>query len=79
MAELSFSTDIRPPFISYDIESMKPAGIDFSSYEDVKKKAQSMYARLSAKEMPCDGPWSDPSMQKLKEWMESGMKPCTMR
>jgi hypothetical protein len=54
---------------------MKPAGIELSSYEDVKKKAQSIYSRLSAKEMPCDGSWSDQSMQKFKEWMESGMKP----
>ena len=76
MSTLSFAADIRPLFRSNDIESMKPAWIDLSSYEDVKKKAQSIYARLSAKEMPCDGPWSDPSMQKLKEWMESGMKPC---
>ena len=75
MAELSFAADIRPLFRSYDIESMKPAGIDLSSYEDVKKKAHSIYARLSAKDMPCDKPWSDQSMQKFKEWMESGMKP----
>ena len=75
MAKLSFAVDIRPLFRSYDIESMKPAGIDLSSYEDVKKKAQAIYARLSAKDMPCDGLWSDQSMQKFKEWMESGMKP----
>ncbi len=75
MSALSFAADIRPLFRSYDIESMKPAGIDLSSYEDVKKKAQSIYARLSAKDMPCDGSWSDQSIQKFKEWMESGMKP----
>ena len=71
----SFAIDIRPLFRSYDIETMKPAGIDLSSYDDVKTKAQSIYARLSAKDMPCDGSWSDQSMQKFKEWMESGMKP----
>jgi hypothetical protein len=38
MAALSFAADIRPLFRSYDIESMKLAGIDLSSYEDVKKK-----------------------------------------
>ena len=74
MSALSFAADIRPLFRSYDIESMKPAGIDLSSYEDVKKKAQSIYARVSAKDMPCDGPWSDQSIQKFKEWIESGMK-----
>ncbi len=75
MSTLGFAADIRPLFRSYDIESMKPAGIDLSSYEDVKKKAQSIYARLSAKGMPCDGPWIDNNVQKFKEWMEAGMKP----
>ena len=72
---LSFAADIRPLFRSYDINSMEPFGIDLSSYGDVKKHAQSIYARLSAKEMPCDGPWSDDSVQKFEDWMESGMQP----
>ena len=75
MHALSFAADIRPLFRSYDIESMKPFGIDLSSYEDVKKHAPDIYARLSVKEMPCDGPWTDPSLQKFKEWMDSGMGP----
>jgi len=75
MSTLSFAADIRPLFRSYDIESMKPAGIDLSSYEDVKKHARDTYVRLSAKDMPCDGPWSDNDMQKFKEWMDGGMKP----
>ncbi len=75
MSTLSFAADIRPLFRTYDIESMKPAGIDLSSYEEVKKRARDIYARLSAKDMPCDEPWSDQSMQKFKEWMESGTKP----
>ncbi len=73
MGALSFATDIRPLFRDKDIRAMKPNGIDLSSYEDVKKRAQDIYARLSAKEMPCDGPWSDSLLQKLKEWMQSGM------
>ena len=38
MSTLSFAADIRPLFRSYDVESMKPTGIDLSSYEDVKKR-----------------------------------------
>ncbi len=72
---LSFATDIRPLFRSSDVESMKPAGLDLSSYEEVKKRAQVIFARLSAKEMPCDGPWSDGHLQTFKKWMESGMEP----
>ena len=75
MRALSFAVDIRPLVRSYDIESMKPFGIDLSSYEDVKKHAQDIYGRLSAKSMPCDGPWSDDSVQKFKDWMEGGMEP----
>ncbi len=75
MSTLSFAADIRPLFRPFDVESMKPAGLDLSSYEEVKKRAQAIYTRLSAKQMPCDGPWSDNHLQKFKEWMEGGMEP----
>jgi len=75
MTTLSFAADIRPLFRPYDVESMKPAGLDLSSYEEVKKRAQAVYARLSAKDMPCDGPWGDNQVRKFKEWMEGGMEP----
>lgn len=74
MSALSFAADIRPLFREKDIAAMKPNGVDLSSYEDVKKRAQDIYARLSAKEMPCDGPWSAENMERFKEWVESGMK-----
>ena len=72
---LSFSADIQPLFRPFDIESMKPLGIDLSSYEAVKKHTGDIYARLSARKMPCDGPWSDGQVQKFKEWIEGGMEP----
>ncbi len=75
MNDLSFAKDIRPLFRDKDIKAMKPVGIDLSSYEDVKRRAQDIYARLSAKGMPCDEPWSDPHVRKLKEWMQTGMAP----
>lgn len=75
MNTLSFAADIQPLFRPFDIESMKPMGIDLSSYEEVKKNGQNIYGRLSAKDMPCDGPWSDQAIKKFKEWMDSGMKP----
>ncbi len=75
MGALSFMADIRPLFRDKDISAMKPNGIDLSSYEDVKNRAHDIYSRLSAKEMPCDGVWADSRLQKLKEWMESGMAP----
>ena len=75
MGTLSFAADIRPLFRDKDVAAMKPNGVDLSSYEDVKQRAQNIYARLSAKEMPCDGSWSDSHLQKLKEWIKSGMEP----
>ncbi len=75
MGTLSFAADIRPLFRETDIEAMKPNGVDLSSYEGVKKRAQDIYARLFAKEMPCDGSWSAENIKRFKEWMESGMEP----
>lgn len=75
MAKISFSADIRPLFRSFDVDSMKPNGLDLSSFEDVKKNAQKIYAALVGKEMPCDEPWKDPDVQKLKEWIDGGMLP----
>ncbi len=75
MGARSFAADIRPLFRDRDIAAMKPNGVDLSSYVDVKKRAQDIYARLSAKEMPCDGSWSAENIERFKEWMEGGMKP----
>jgi hypothetical protein len=54
---------------------MKPNGVDLSSYEDVRKRAKDIHARLSAKEMPGDGSWSAENTKRFKEWMENGMEP----
>ncbi len=75
MAVPSYASDIRPLIRDKDIKAMKAFGIDLSSYEGVKKRAQHIYARLSVKEMPCDGPWSESNVQKLKEWIDGGMEP----
>jgi len=72
---LSFAADIRPLFRSHDIESMIPLGMNLSSYEDVRKHAQEIYATLSNKSMPCDDPWSDDHTRRFRDWMESGMEP----
>jgi hypothetical protein len=74
MAKPSFVADIRPLFRSYDVDSMRPNGVDLSSYEDVKKHAQDIYARLSAKDMPCDEPWNEGDLKKFKGWIDSGMQ-----
>ena len=75
MGALSYASDIRSLFRDKDINAMKGFGIDLSSYEGVKKRAEDIYTRLSAKQMPCDGPWNDDSLQKFKAWMKGGLKP----
>ncbi len=75
MGALSYASDIRPLFRDKDINAMKAFGIDLSSYEDVKNRAQHIFSRLSAKEMPCDGSWEESHVQKIKKWIESGMAP----
>jgi hypothetical protein len=75
MGRQNLSTDIRPLFRPYDMESMKPNGIDLSSYPEVKSGAADIYSRLRAKDLSCDGGWSGENPLKFKEWMEGGMEP----
>jgi hypothetical protein len=73
---LSFAGDIRPLFRDTpDVDTMKRFGIDLSSYDDVKAKADSIYARLEDGSMPCDGPWPTEQMSLFKRWMDEGMAP----
>jgi len=51
---VSFAGDIRSLFRDTpDVDTMKRMGIDLSSYEDVKSKAEVIYARLEDGRMPC--------------------------
>lgn len=75
MAKMSFAADIKPLFREFDIESMKDAGLDLSSYEEVKAKAAAIYKLLTDKSMPCDTPWGPADIQKFKFWMDDGMLP----
>jgi len=73
---LSFASDIRPLFRDTpDVDTMKPMGIDLSSYDDVKAKAESIYARLEDGSMPCDDPWPKEQLALFKRWMDEGMAP----
>ncbi len=74
MPTVSFAQDIRPLFTDNDIESMKDFGdFDLSQIPDVRANAANIYSRLAAKDMPCNGAWSDENIDKFKQWMESGM------
>ncbi len=75
MAGPSFAVDIRPLFRDSDIEAIKPNGIDLSSCSEVKQRALDIYAAVSEKAMPCDGPWNEEKVKKFKEWIDERMQP----
>ncbi len=73
---VSFAKDLRPFFRdSPDVDTMKDYGIDLSSYEDVKSKAQGIYDRLADGSMPCDQPWPQDRLALFKRWMDEGLAP----
>ncbi|MBN1261147.1 MAG: hypothetical protein JXB35_10745 [Anaerolineae bacterium] len=73
---MRFAKDIAPLFRDPDIDEMKEiSGFDLSKYDDVRDRAQSIYARLSAGLMPCDGPWPEARVAKFKRWMDQDNEP----
>ena len=76
MSDLSFEQDIAPLFRKKDIEEMKSiSDFDLSKYEDVKPRAESIYARIADESMPCDQPWPAERKNKFRQWIDQGMKP----
>jgi EmrB/QacA subfamily drug resistance transporter len=74
-AELSFAEHIAPLFREKDVDEMKDiSGFDLSDYEDVRKRAEGIHARLVDGSMPCDGPWPEEKVARFKRWMDQGMK-----
>jgi len=72
---LGFAKDIRPMFRDTDVDTMQNYGLDLSSYDEVKNKAQAIYTTLAEGTMPCDGVWPKDRVDTLKRWMDEGMAP----
>ena len=75
---LSFAKDIRPMFTDIDVAHMKSAGMDSSSYGDVKQHAIGIYAVVSEGTMPPPGTgekWSAQMCQTFKQWQQQGCPP----
>jgi hypothetical protein len=70
-----FAKDIRPLFRNVDIEHMKPLGLDLSSYDDVRDRADDIYDQVSNGSMPPDQSWSQDLIQLFRDWMDGGMQP----
>jgi len=73
---LSFAKDIRPLFRDTpDVSAMKEYGLDLSSFDEVKDRAETIYSTLLDGSMPCDGAWPEDRIAIFKRWMDEGMAP----
>jgi hypothetical protein len=69
---LSFARDIRPLFRDKDRDSMK-AAFDLFDYADVVEHADRIVGSLRSGRMPCDGAWPAAQVDKLQQWIDTGM------
>jgi len=72
---LSYAKDIKPLFRGSDIASMKNAGLDLGSYNDVRASADKILSRLEDGSMPCDGRWHQQDIDKFRHWVTDGKLP----
>jgi hypothetical protein len=72
--KLSFERDIRPPFRTKDRDSMMVmAAFDLFDYADVVERADAIIGALRSGQMPCDGAWPAAQVEKLQQWIDTGM------
>lgn len=70
--KLSFEQDIKPLFRTKDRESMLVA-FDLFDYANVVEHAGAIVGSLRSGQMPCDGAWPAAQLDRLQQWIESGM------
>jgi hypothetical protein len=70
--KLSFERDIKPLFRTKDRDSMQ-AAFDLFDYADVVEHADAIVGALRGGQMPCDGAWPDSQVEKLQQWVDTGM------
>jgi hypothetical protein len=69
-----FETDIKPLFRELDRVEMDFV-FDLWSYDEVKENAADILDRIEDGTMPCDEPWDEARIQKLKDWIAEGCPP----
>jgi hypothetical protein len=67
----SYAADIKPLFRERDRESML-RHFDLWSYDEVVENKDAILARVSAGEMPCDGPWPSKQVELFDDWVSEG-------
>lgn len=70
--KLSFERDIKPLFRAKDRDSMLTA-FDLFDYADVVENADAIVGSLRSGQMPCDGAWPEAQVDKLQQWIDTGM------
>ncbi len=68
---VSYETDVKPLFREKDRNSME-SHFDLWSYNDVKRAADRILAKLEDGTMPCDGAWPDDQVDVFRRWVEEG-------
>ena len=71
---MGFESDIKPLFRDLDRNNMIFA-FDLWSLDEVKENAAEILARLEAGSMPCDGPWDQDKIEKLRAWIDADCQP----
>ena len=66
-----FAADIKPLFREGDRDAMEFA-FDLWDYDDVAGNADAILDAVAQGSMPCDRPWSEPEVAKLRSWIEAG-------
>jgi len=70
--KLSFERDIKPLFRTKDRDSMQ-AAFDLLDYADVVEHADAIVDALRGGQIPCDGAWPESQVEKLQQWIDTGM------
>jgi hypothetical protein len=67
----SFAADIKPLFREGDRDAMKFA-FDLWDHDDVAEHADAILAAVAEGSMPCDQPWPQPDVDRLRSWIAGG-------
>jgi hypothetical protein len=75
-ATTSFARDIRPMFTDLDVNHMRAAGLDLSSFNEVAASADAIYQTVSDGTMPPkssgEARWTDAMCALFKQWQADG-------
>ena len=66
--------DMRPPCRGAGVAGVD-VGLDPTSVDDVRARAEAILTRVEEGAMPCDAMWPEERVALLRAWIETGMAP----